>query len=69
MPTYEQDQPFGMTVAQVAKRLRVHRNQVGIWIRDNKLRASKIGRQWIITEEDLKTFVDKRANMKKERAA
>jgi len=43
-----------LTVAQVAKRLKVHPETVRRWIRRGLLRAFKVGaRQWRIREADL----------------
>ena len=54
---------FGMTIDEVAGQLGVHRNTVQLWIKSKELRAIKLGRRWRILPEDLKTFLDKRANM------
>ena len=56
-------QKLGMTIDEVARQLGVHRNSVYIWVNQKELRAIRIGRRWRILPEDLKTFLDKRANM------
>lgn len=62
-------QKIGMTVNEAARRLEVHRNTILIWIKTRQLRAVKLGRKWRIMPEDLQTFLDKRANIEKERPA
>lgn len=62
MPDNTQDR-IGMSVNDAARRLEVHRNTILIWIKTNQLRAVKLGRKWRIMPEDLKTFLDKRANI------
>lgn len=62
MPDNTSDR-IGMSVNDAARRLEVHRNTILIWIKTKELRAVKLGRKWRIMPEDLKTFLDKRANI------
>lgn len=44
------------TVDKVAEKLAVHSRTVLRFIRDGKLKATKVGRQWRIKKEDLNAF-------------
>lgn len=46
-----------LTVEEVADALRIHRATVTRWIHEKKLPASKVGRRWLISEEDYKMVV------------
>lgn len=48
------------TCDEVAKRFSVQTRTVWDWIRADKLVAIRIGREYRIKEEDLKTFEDER---------
>ena len=52
-----------MTVEEVSKRMQVTKTTVQRWIRNQKLKAVKIGKSWRITEQELKRFFDQGANM------
>lgn len=46
------------TINQVAEILDLHHKTIRNFINAGKLRASKIGKQWRISEEDLNSFMD-----------
>lgn len=48
----------GLTTAQAAKRLHVHRKTVQLWVLSGKLLASKVRGTWCITEAALKNFIE-----------
>jgi excisionase family DNA binding protein len=52
-----------MTVHETASVLKVKESTVRTWIRENKLRAIKFGREWRITVVDLEAFLEANANM------
>lgn len=56
-----------LTVNDVAQRMKVTPRTVGDWIRQGKLRAIKVGRDWRIAIEDLESFADAHANMPPQR--
>jgi len=51
-----------MTTAEVAERLRTTSRQVTIRCAKGEIRASKEGRQWLISEDDLQDYLDEKAN-------
>lgn len=53
----------GLTTTQVAERLQVGAEAVREYIRNKQLKAYKVGKQWIIKEEDLEKFIYKKSNM------
>lgn len=54
-----------LTVTEVADAMKVTTRTVGDWIRDKKLRASKVGRDWRINPDDLTAFINASANVEK----
>lgn len=51
-----------MTIQDVADRLRVSGRTVMRWIKSKELAAFKLGRQWRISDKDLKHFLRERWN-------
>lgn len=51
-----------MTVHNAAQHLQVKESTVRAWIRQDKLRASKFGREWRISLKDLERFLNENAN-------
>ncbi len=49
-----------LTIAEVADRLRVDQKTVRRWISAKALGAFKLGRQWRISEQDLRRFLQMR---------
>ena len=49
-----------LTIAEVADRLRVDQKTVRRWISTKTLGAFKLGRQWRISEQDLRRFLQMR---------
>jgi excisionase family DNA binding protein len=47
------------TVPEVATSLQVTEKTVRAWIRDHKLTAIRVGREWRIREVDIQEFVDR----------
>lgn len=45
------------TPKEVAAMIKVSERTVNEWLRNGKLRASKLGRQWRITEQQLNDFL------------
>jgi len=52
-----------LTVQEVADRMKVTPRTVGDWIRHDKLRAIKVGRDWRVSVKDLEAFADQHANI------
>jgi excisionase family DNA binding protein len=50
----------------VAEILDMHHKTIRAFITDRKLRASKVGKQWRISEEDLNSFLDNKKASSKE---
>ncbi len=48
-----------LTVEEVAEKLKLSKTTVIRFIDNNKLKASKIGRQWRVRETELENFIDK----------
>ncbi len=46
-----------LTTDEVAERLHIKRDTVSKWVRTGKLKAIKIGRRLLITEEEYERFV------------
>jgi excisionase family DNA binding protein len=46
------------TVTEVAKRLQVTDKTVRGWIRDRKISAVRVGREWRFREEDVQAFME-----------
>lgn len=51
-----------LTVAEVAEILRIRDYTVREYLRNGELRGYKIGDVWRVAEEDLKEFLERRAN-------
>ncbi len=51
-----------MTVHEVADLLKVKESTVRSWIKENDLRAIKLGRDWRVAVKDLEAFVNAHAN-------
>jgi excisionase family DNA binding protein len=51
-----------LTPPQVAERLQVNERTVTQWLRKGHLRGFKIGKEWRVSEIDLETFIEARAN-------
>lgn len=49
-----------LTIQEVADRLRVNEKTVRRWIDTQELPAFKLGRQWRISEQDLRRFLQMR---------
>ena len=49
-----------LTIAEVADRLRVNQKTIRRWIDAKALGAFKLGRQWRISEQDLRRFLQMR---------
>lgn len=45
------------TVEEIAENLRVSKDTVRLWIRIKKLPAKKIGKNWRISEKEVKEFL------------
>lgn len=50
-----------LTTDEVAKQLRTDAYSVREWIRAGALRAAKVGRRYLVTQEDVDAFVEARA--------
>lgn len=53
-----------LTVHEAAEQLKVKESTIRTWIRLEKLRAIKFGREWRIAEVDLERFLNENANVK-----
>ena len=51
-----------LTIEKVAKRLQIGERSVYRYVKDGKLKATKIG-GWRITEKDLKDFIKRSSNI------
>lgn len=51
-----------LTVHDAAQHLQVKESTIRAWIRQDKLRASKFGREWRIAMRDLDRFLNENAN-------
>ncbi len=49
-----------LTIAEVADRLRVNQKTIRRWIDSRELPAFKLGRQWRISEQGLRRFLQMR---------
>ncbi len=47
-----------LTPEEVAKRLKVKKGTIYGWLRDGKLKGTKIGDLWRIDEKDLQEFIE-----------
>jgi excisionase family DNA binding protein len=52
-----------MTVHETAEHLKVKESTIRAWIRQEKLRAIKFGREWRIAVRDLERFINDNANV------
>ena len=51
-----------LTAAQVAEHLQLHERTVTAWLRQGYLRGFKLGKEWRVSPEDLRSFIEKSAN-------
>ncbi len=56
-----------ITSAQVAEYLRVDKKTVARWLRKGLLRGFKLGKEWRVSREDLRLFIEQRANRPREK--
>ncbi|UWD49758.1 helix-turn-helix domain-containing protein [Clostridioides difficile] len=52
------------TIDQVANILEMHHKTIRKFIKDGKLEANKIGKQWRVSQEDLNSFMDVKSENK-----
>lgn len=50
------------TTNEVAKILKIDRRNVYRYVKDGRLRASKIGGEWRVSQDDLKAFINRDTN-------
>lgn len=58
--------PF--TVNQAAERLGIDPSLVRVYCREGRIRAEKLGRDWLISDAALKTFEEHRSELVRPRA-
>ncbi len=51
-----------LTPDQVAERLQLQERTVTRWLRTGYLRGFKLGKEWRVSSEDLRSFIDHHAN-------
>ncbi len=51
-----------LTAAQVAERLQLRERTVTSWLRQGFLRGFKLGKEWRVSPEDLRSFLETRVN-------
>jgi len=51
-----------LTAAQVAGRLQLHERTVTSWLRLGYLRGFKLGKEWRVSPEDLRSFIERHEN-------
>jgi excisionase family DNA binding protein len=51
-----------LTVHETAEHLKVKESTIRAWIRQEKLRAIKFGREWRVAVSDLERFLNENAN-------
>lgn len=56
-----------LTVVEVAERLRLSAYFVKDELKRKNLRGSKIGREWRVSEDDLDTYINAKANVSRSR--
>lgn len=52
------------TIEQVANILEMHHKTIRKFIKDGKLKANKVGKQWRVSQEDLNSFMDVKSKNK-----
>jgi excisionase family DNA binding protein len=52
-----------LTVHETAEHLKVKESTIRAWIRQEKLRAIKFGREWRVAVRDLERFLNENANV------
>jgi excisionase family DNA binding protein len=56
-----------LTPPQVARHLQVNERTVTQWLRRGHLRGFKIGKEWRVSERDLRAFLEQNANVPTDR--
>ncbi len=51
-----------LTPSQVAERLQLQERTVTRWLRTGYLRGFKLGKEWRVSSEDLRSFIEQHAN-------
>ncbi len=51
-----------LTPSQVAERLQLQERTVTRWLRTGYLRGFKLGKEWRVSSEDLRSFIEHHAN-------
>ncbi len=51
-----------LTAAQVAEQLQLHERTVTSWLRQGYLRGFKLGKEWRVSREDLRSFIERSVN-------
>ena len=55
-----------LTPGQVAERLQLQERTVTRWLRTGYLRGFKLGKEWRVSPEDLRAFIERHANTPKD---
>lgn len=58
-----------ITPIQIAKQLQIHERTVTRWLRTGYLRGFKLGKEWRVSPEDFRDFMETHANQPLEKAA
>ena len=62
MPNGEQKRQW-LSIEEAAARLELHPKTVRTYIKDKKLRATKVGNKWRITEAAIQEYLDRGSNI------
>jgi excisionase family DNA binding protein len=55
-PLTRREEEAALTVAEVARRLGVHRNSVALMLRSGRLQGFRVGRYWRVQPAELRAF-------------
>ncbi len=55
-----------LTPSEIAARLQLQERTVTRWLRTGYLRGFKLGKEWRVSPEDLRAFIERHANTPKE---
>ena len=58
-----------LTPSEIAARLQLQERTVTRWLRTGYLRGFKLGKEWRVSPEDLRAFIERHANTPKDKTA
>lgn len=50
------------TLKEIADLLQMHINSIRLYVKEGKMKAFKVGKGYLVAEEDLRAFIERKSN-------